>query len=297
MTVIRKIIRKLLEFFWKIVRPFRMLTHELFGKYSCNVCNRKVIDFCTIASRYTKNYIRYGYDIRNFETCNYNHYVCPRCGAADRNRLYAMYIEHYLCEHKGFCDGFKLLYFAPVQSLSSFIRSRLKGLANSIYRTADLFMDDVDDKVDIMNMKDYPDGEYDFFICSHVLEHVRDDRKAMRELNRILSDGGQGILMVPINLTRKEIDEDPDCADEQERWRRFGQGDHVRSYSKCGFVERIHEVGFDVEQLGVEYFGPEQFNKYGIGKKSVLYVVKKNTSVSNRTSVKQQLVNETNRRN
>ena len=32
---------------------------------------------------------------------------------------------------------------------------------------------------------DRPDGAYDFVACSHVLEHVADDRKALGELLRI----------------------------------------------------------------------------------------------------------------
>ena len=70
-------------------------------------------------------------------------------------------------------------------------------------------MENVDDKVDITDMTIYPDNHFDFFICSHMLEHVFDDRKALRELYRILKWGGQGILVVPIVLSIDEIDEDP----------------------------------------------------------------------------------------
>ena len=44
----------------------------------------------------------------------------------------------------------------------------------------------VDDVVDITDMPMYADGSFDFFICSHVLEHVSDDRRALNELYRIL---------------------------------------------------------------------------------------------------------------
>jgi SAM-dependent methyltransferase len=143
------------------------------------------------------------------------------------------------------------------------------------YRTADLFMDAADDRVDITDMKVYPDASVDFFICSHVLEHVADDRKALGELRRILKPGGRGILVVPIVLTIDEIDEDPSVTDPAERWRRFGQGDHVRLYSKSGFLARVREAGFDVHQLGREHFGGETFERHGITEQSVLYVVEK----------------------
>jgi len=42
-----------------------------------------------------------------------------------------------------------------------------------------------------------PDSAFDVVICSHVLEHVRDDAGALRELVRILSPQGFLILIVP----------------------------------------------------------------------------------------------------
>ena len=46
------------------------------------------------------------------------------------------------------------------------------------------------------------------------------------------------MLLVPVVLGIKEIDEDPTLTDVRERWRRFAQDDHLRLYSKCGFVQR-----------------------------------------------------------
>jgi len=89
------------------------------------------------------------------------------------------------------------------------------------YRSADLLIESYDDKVDITNMKEYKNNTFDFFICSHVVEHVDNDEKAMRELHRVLKPGGKGIIMTPI-LPRKGVhDEDPSVTDVDERWRRF----------------------------------------------------------------------------
>ena len=82
-------------------------------------------------------------------------------------------------------------------------------------------------------------------------------------------------MMVPIILSVTQIDEDPDLKDEGERWRRFGQFDHVRLYSKSGFLERVRDAGFEVRELGKEFFGEELFNRTGITNQSVLYVVEK----------------------
>jgi len=81
--------------------------------------------------------------------------------------------------------------------------------------------------------------------------------------------------MVPINLSINKIVEDPNCDSESERWHRFGQDDHVRLYSKQGFVDRATEAGFTVEQLGQHDFGITTFLKNGISQQSILYVVNK----------------------
>jgi ubiquinone/menaquinone biosynthesis C-methylase UbiE len=133
----------------------------------------------------------------------------------------------------------------------------------------------VDFAVDISDMSIIPSESYDMFICSHVLEHVDDDRKALSELFRILKPGGAGILMVPIILRIDKIDEDPTIMDVETRWQRFGQYDHVRLYSKNGFIQRIQEAGFVLAEYGVEHFGREVFIESGISLKSVLYIGRK----------------------
>jgi predicted SAM-dependent methyltransferase len=164
-----------------------------------------------------------------------------------------------------------LLDIAPAASLRVFLsrNTRIR------YRCADLYMTRVDDIIDVTDMRLYDNSSFDAFICSHVLEHVPDDRQALSELWRVLKPGGWGILMVPINLAITSIDEDPSVTDIGERWRRFGQHDHVRLYSKQGFIDRVMNAGFLVRQLGVDFFGHEVFQRHGITTTSVLYVVGK----------------------
>ena len=50
--------------------------------------------------------------------------------------------------------------------------------------------------IDIQSI-DRRDEAYEFVACSHVLEHVADDRKALNELLRITVDGGLLFLVVP----------------------------------------------------------------------------------------------------
>ena len=246
---------------------------SVFGSYHCNICDHRVFRYLplsavhpgTVANK-EKNGFRH-----TQETFNEQEYACPFCGATDHDRFYALYLDELLAMDR-WAKGIRIVDFAPVRCLSALIRKKLQKHPGT-YRTADLFDPEVDDKVDLMDMAIYNDGQFDFFICSHVLEHVADDRKALRELFRILAPGGSGILMVPIALDVDVVDEDPTVTDEAERWRRFGQHDHVRLYSKQGFVERIRQAGFDVTELGGDHFGSEKLAPLAVLRDSVLYVV------------------------
>ncbi len=103
--------------------------------------------------------------------------------------------------------------------------------------------------MEVMDIHDiqYPDDVFDVIYCSHVLEHVADDRQAMREFYRVLKPNGWAILMVPI--TADKTFEDPFLTDPAERLRLFGQEDHVRRYGP-DFADRIQEAGFRVEIVG-----------------------------------------------
>lgn len=251
-----------------IYNKLQILLHK---NYLCPVCDNKTHQFVPLPDFYKENLEKYGYvySFDDAETLNYKAYTCPNCGASDRDRLYAVFISKYLKESK--CSNITLLEIAPSVPLSKFI----KDTGEISLRTADLMMQGVDDCVDITDMACYADGEFNFFVCSHVLEHVPDDLKAMNELYRVLKPTGCGIVMVPIVLTLDKIDEDPSLEDIGERWRRFGQDDHVRMYSKSGFVSRLESVGFTVRQYSKDYFGVNTFQMHGISDKSVLYVVEK----------------------
>lgn len=249
------------------------LFHKLqaaFWPHRCNVCQSRVARFQALDSHYIDLPRKYDsvYGPDDVETLNYRNYYCPHCGATDRDRLYCLYV-HSLAKR-----GTRLAEQAMLDIAPSRLRMAICHLFKE-YRTCDLFAEKVDDRVDLMKMDLYPDARWDAFICSHVLEHVPDDRRALSELFRVLKPGGWGILMVPINVRMTQIDENPAVTDVGERWRRFGQDDHVRAYDKQGFLGRVREAGFEVNEYGAKYFGRFAFWRYGITQKSVLYVVEK----------------------
>lgn len=119
------------------------------------------------------------------------------------------------------------------------LEKRLRELEGLHYLTSDLTSPDVDINMDITDIINFTDEVFDVIFCSHVLEHIPDDRKAMREMCRVLRPDGWAIILVPI--TEKETIED--LAKDQPGG--FGQRGHVRAYG-LDYVNRLAEAGFKV---------------------------------------------------
>lgn len=234
----------------------------------CNCCGSKVM-YLPLSNYFKQQQEKYNTIPHTYETMNESEYTCPHCGASDRDRLIISFLEK-LNLNKGY-HGERLLQIAPAKTIEKWIYRNCTSLR---YESTDLYMDDVTFSSDIQDMNQVQDEQYDYIICSHVLEHVKDDRKAMRELHRILKTDGFGIFLVPIALDVDEIDEEWGLSKE-ENWRRFGQDDHCRLYARQGLIERLKEAGFYVHELGKEYFGEEMFSECGLTDTSVLYVLTK----------------------
>jgi hypothetical protein len=111
-----------------------------------------------------------------------------------------------------------------------------------------------------------------------------EDRKAMREIARVLKLDGFAVVLVPLVKGLDETHEDPAIVSEAMRWKYFGMGDHVRQYGKRNFLERLSAVGLTVDQLGIDYFGAESFRRAGLSESSVLYVARPSTNRGASTS-------------
>ena len=162
--------------------------------------------------------------------------LCPWCRSTERDRLSALFLD----QKTDLFDGVprRVLHVAPEPCL----QSRFQRTLGAGYVTADLHRRDVMEQMDITDIK-HPDASFDVIYCSHVLEHVDNDRQAMREFHRILRPGGWAILNVPV--TADQTFEDPSITDPDERTRLFGQDDHVRRYGP-DYIDRLKDVGFEV---------------------------------------------------
>ena len=78
-----------------------------------------------------------------------------------------------------------MLHVAP----ESCFEEKFRKFIGQGYLAADLYNSKVMVKMDITDIH-YPDQSFDFIYCSHVLEHVIEDTKAMAEFHRVLKPGG-----------------------------------------------------------------------------------------------------------
>ena len=141
------------------------------------------------------------------------------------------------------------------------------------YITADLESPLADMHFDVQSIP-MDNDSVDVVICNHLLEHVEDDRQAMRELYRIMRQGGWGIMLVPEDRQRTTTFEDDSITDAEERTRIFGQYDHRRIYGR-DYDDRLREAGFRVERIAYnERLDTEQRKLYVIGNDDLVIVYK-----------------------
>lgn len=118
------------------------------------------------------------------------HAMCPNCSALERHRVLWLALEK-LSKTKDF-ERLSLLHFAPEPELEGLFRRSF-----GTYATADLYAEGVDHQVDLRDLP-FANASFDVVIASHVLEHIKEDDKALKEIRRILRPSGFAVLQVPI---------------------------------------------------------------------------------------------------
>jgi SAM-dependent methyltransferase len=169
--------------------------------------------------------------------------ICPNCLSKNRERLLKAVIAEYLP-----IAGKRLLHFSPERNLYRWLRQQAAvttvDLAPGFYR-------DIDPQITFADATklSFADGSFDVVIANHILEHIPDDRKAMREIYRVLNPQGVAILQVPYSETLAATIEEPEINDPDRQAARFGQKDHVRIYALRDYVQRLEAAGFRVRLL------------------------------------------------
>lgn len=205
-----------------------------------------------------------GADFKPFPQIIHREVECPKCRSHERQRAIWLFFEQNKDLLK---DGNKFLHFAPERALNDlFSNSKMD------YYPVDIDFDRpfVKQAVDIQNIP-FEDDYFDLIYCSHVLEHVPDDRKAMSELSRVLKPGGTALILVPMNGIAYELPYDEEKTLEDERYntpelrdKYYGQFDHLRLYGN-DFKDRLIDVGFNiVSDDFIKRLGFETIERYAL---------------------------------
>lgn len=248
-VILNTIPRPLLIKLSYVVRPF--IAFYLKGnKYTDPIDNKSF-----------RKFLPYGYEVQR------QNVLSPSTLSLERHRLLWLYLTN---ETNFFTSKKKVLHMAPEQCFLS----RFKKL-NHDYTTADLDSPIADIKADIVNLP-FNDNSFDVIFCNHVLEHIQDDTKAMKELFRVMKKGGMGIFQVPQDLNRDVTFEDNSITNPKERAKIFGQYDHVRVYGK-DYFNKLRSIGFEVKEVNYsQKLSSEISSKYRLMEGELLPVVFKN---------------------
>lgn len=181
--------------------------------------------------------------------------VCPLCRSRERDRLSWLFLrdrqDQLLTRHMQF------LHVAPEPRLSDFF----SAVIGEGYITADLMRKDVMVRLDVQDMV-YPNETMDAIYCSHVLQDVPDDHRAIAECYRVLRPGAWAVMNVPLFAESTEEANTP--GNIRPSWDKRPD-EHVRNYGP-DYTQRLEAAGFAVEVYSPEDLepDPEQRRRFGI---------------------------------
>lgn len=193
--------------------------------------------------------------------------VCPNCGSLERTRLLFLFLRDESTIFKG---NPKILHFAPEEVLKE------KLISNPNYADADINPNFASLQMDITDIK-FDNLYFDFIICSHVLGHIPDEKKALSELYRVLKPGGELFFLSLMNPDSKQTFEDPTARTPQQKLLVYGESDLQRLYGQ-DFSERVSSSEITVERIDYrENFSSEERQRMslGNGKREIIYRVVK----------------------
>lgn len=217
------LINRLTKSFWtRFEFPFRHILYLLFYRghvYFCNLCGQHLRSF--IAHK------------------NNQDHICPNCGSLSRTRVLWNYLTPVLSTQQ----ELRVLHFSPHR----YLRKKLQNKPHVHYTDTDFLSRECQKNYNICAI-DAPSESYDLVICYHILEHIKEDQKAMQELYRITSTHGQVLIQVPLYHT---LSEEPlyEEFSAQKRLQLFDQEDHVRCYTEDAVIQRLTTSGFKVKKI------------------------------------------------
>jgi SAM-dependent methyltransferase len=265
----KTLIKKLYRFFLKkTIIKIHLLYCQTGSNKKCYICNREIRRFLKLRGGWKnvpimiKNTEMVGSDVENFR--------CPFCSAHDRERHIFMFFDKLNLWEK--MKDANIIHFAP----DGYLYKKIETCLPLKYVKADLFpWDNSIEKIDATEIP-YPDSTFDFLIFNHILEHIPDYLKALKEIYRVLKPNGIAILQTPYSKLFRANFEDEGINTEKLRLFFYGQIDHVRIFSERQFIKDLKETGFILEIIKHEDFFSDQDSLYfGVNKQEDLIKVRK----------------------
>lgn len=219
--------------------------------FECNVCNRPIrhpFDSPAHKSDVFEKMRVVGGGFRKKEQC-------PFCLSNDRLRFTIEVLSRYTDILSRPC---KVLEFAPIQGLEMYLKAR----GNCEYISGDIVSGRAMRVLDITNI-DFPDATFDYVICNHVLEHIDNEEKAVREMMRVTKPGGCLLISMPVALSLEQTLESEYIDTPEKRLLLYGQGDHVRLYGR-DVKKRLEQYGLDVTEIIAKDDTPDAVERYGL---------------------------------
>lgn len=192
---------------------------------------------------------------------------CPKCKSSDKERLIFTYLKDV--KKLDSSKGISTLHIAPEYNLQLWLKSiSSKYIAGDAFLQNQKFEDDVQ-FVDIRHTR-FSDNQFDYIICNHVICDIKEDREALSEIFRILKNGGEAILQVPITKVSKTV-ENLNAITKEQKENAYGYGYHERIYNNIDYFELLSSIGFVVDVSNIS----AQYSNYGINPQEDIYVCKK----------------------
>lgn len=192
---------------------------------------------------------------------------CTACNSLPRHRLFYLVADRIL-DLFGKPLG-TVLHFAPEKCLLDVFRGK-----SDAYYGLDIKRSPLVNLLADAQSLPIVDRSVDFLYSSHVLEHIPDDLKAMREIVRVLKTNGVATIMVPLH-GGYQTKEDPNVKTSEQRHKRYGNPNHLRYYGD-DIQHRLEAAGLKVERYsGVDVLAQKDTNDYRLHEKDFVFVCRR----------------------